>query len=99
MTLGGAESCIVKGHFFFCAFLISNFAYRRFSNFDLSGSLKKFVCMKCGASGTSPPIKYHVFVPVVSTEGGARAAGATLIVAVYYLNIRVRADIDVISSP
>ena len=37
----------------------------------------------------SPPTKYYVFVPVVSTEGGARAAGATLIVAVYYLNIRV----------
>ena len=32
------------------------------------------------------------------TEGGVSSAGATLIVAVYYFNIRVRADIDVLSS-
>ena len=35
------------------------------------------------------PYKYHVFVPVVSTEGGARAAGAALSIAVFHLNIRV----------
>ena len=44
------------------------------------------------------PYNYYVLMPVVSTQGGARAARATLIIAVYYLNVRVRADIDVISS-
>ena len=45
------------------------------------------------------PYNYYVLMPVVSTEGGARAARATLTFAVYHLNVRVRADIDVISSP
>ena len=45
------------------------------------------------------PYNHYILMPVVSTEGGARAARATLIIAVYYLNVRVRADIDVISSP
>ena len=35
------------------------------------------------------PYNYHVLMPVVSTVGGARAAKATLIIAVYYLNVRV----------
>ena len=37
--------------------------------------------------------------PWWACKGGARAARATLIIAVYYLNVRVWADIDVFSSP
>ena len=44
------------------------------------------------------PYNYYVLMPAQSTEGGARAARATLTFAVYHLNVRVRADIDVISS-
>ena len=35
------------------------------------------------------PYNYYVLMPVVSTEGGARAARATLTFSVYHLNIRV----------
>ena len=35
------------------------------------------------------PYNYHVLMPVVSTESGARAARATLVIVVYYLNVRV----------
>ena len=35
------------------------------------------------------PYNYYVLMPVVSTEGGARAARATLTFAVYHLNVRV----------
>ena len=41
----------------------------------------------------------NVFVPVVRAELGARAAGAVLVNAVCYLNVRVRADIERSYSP
>ncbi len=52
-----------------------------------------------GVEDVAPYKKPNVFVPVVSTKCGARAARATLLVAIFYLNIRVRADIDVNSPP
>ena len=35
------------------------------------------------------PYNYHVLMPVVSTESGVSSAGAILVIAIYYLNVRV----------
>ena len=61
--------------------------------------IEELVCIEMRGVGDVAPYKQTVFVPVVSTEGGARAAGATLKLVVFHFKSRVWGDIDVIPSP